>query len=211
MCDAISTLHSSIIFSALSLVSGNMFGYICLGLACASLAIYVACYHLPSKKLARLEDGIKVAEGFLKRAKSDCARDHVELLDVESRLLQAKFSASKIQSQMLDAGEVSPLFEANAMIDNGLSTRIATCYRSLKKYFQNIRGITMSITKCRKEVENIHISTLRIIEEERRHKLFKAMKEAREVIEALRSPTRHVHPTSHRAQSNGNLFQESYM
>ncbi|KAJ7123721.1 hypothetical protein C8R44DRAFT_980971 [Mycena epipterygia] len=176
MCDIIPTLKTSFV-PAQSLVSGTTFGYICLGLGCASPAIYAAYHHLPSRKLARLEDAIKVAEGILKRAKEDCARDQVELLDIESRLLQAKFSASEIQSRMFEAGGLSPLVESNAVIVRDLSARIAARYVSLKKYLQNARGITKSISKCRKEVEDIHTSTLRIIEEERRRKLFKAMKE----------------------------------
>ncbi|KAJ7123717.1 hypothetical protein C8R44DRAFT_735349 [Mycena epipterygia] len=78
---------------------------------------------------------------------------------------------------MFEAGGLSPLVEANAVIVHDLSARIAARYVSLKKYLQNARGITKSISKCRKEVEDIHTSTLRIIEEERRRKLFEAMKE----------------------------------
>ncbi|KAJ7123728.1 hypothetical protein C8R44DRAFT_735359 [Mycena epipterygia] len=211
MCDTIPTLQTSIVAGTQSLVSGSTFGYMCLGLACASPAIYVVYHQLPSKKLARLEDSIKVAEGILKRAKEDCARDHVDLLDLENRLLQLKFSVSEIRSQMLDEPGVPSLFESNVVLDRGLSVRIAGCYGSLKKYLQTIRGITKSISKCRKEVEKIHTSTLCIIEEERRRKLFGAMREVREVIEVLRSPTRHVHLACHRGQSSaGNFFQDSY-
>ncbi|KAJ7123719.1 hypothetical protein C8R44DRAFT_151905 [Mycena epipterygia] len=211
MCDTIPTLQTSIAAGTQSLVSGTTFGYICLAVGSASPAIYAAHHYRPSKKLARLEDAIKVTEGILKRAKEDCARDHVDLLDVEDRLLQAKVSASDIQSQMLEAGGVPSLFESNVVLDRSLSARIAGCYGSWKKYLQTIRGITKSISKCRKEVEKIHTSTLRIIEEERRRKLFGAMREVREVIEVLRSPTRHVHLAYHRGHSSaGNFFQDSY-
>ncbi|KAJ7123713.1 hypothetical protein C8R44DRAFT_875877 [Mycena epipterygia] len=204
MCDVVPPMQTSIV-AAQSLVSGTTFGYICVGLGCVSPAIYAAYHHLPSKKLARLEDAIKVAEGILKRAKEECARDQVELLDVESRLLQAELAASEIQSRMFNAGGLSPLVESNAVIVRDLSARIAACYVFLKKYLQDARGITKSISKCRKEVEDIYTSTLRIIEEERRCKLFEAMKEVREVIEIFRSPTRHhMHaaPASHRTQSS---------
>ncbi|KAJ7123659.1 hypothetical protein C8R44DRAFT_735299 [Mycena epipterygia] len=211
MHNTASTLHSSIIFGALSLASGTTFGYICLGLGCASLAIYVVHYHLPSEKFARLEDGIKVVEGSLKRAKEDCTRDHVDLLDIESDLLQASLSASEIRSQMLEVGRVFPLSEFNVVIDRGVVGRLAAYCGALKKYLQDVRGITKHIWKCEKEVEKIKTATLRIIEEERRRKLFGAMKEVREVIEVLRSPTRHAHAARNRGHSDvANFFQESY-
>ncbi|KAJ7140801.1 hypothetical protein C8R44DRAFT_931028 [Mycena epipterygia] len=215
MCDTVPTLQTPgpIISETQYLVSGTTFGYyICLAFACASPAIYAAHHQIPSKKLARLEDAIKVAEGILKGAKEDCApRHHAELLDLEGRLLQAEFSASEIQSQMLKAGGVT-LLESNAVLDRSLSARIAACYGSLKKYLQNTRGMMKSINKCKKEVEEIRTSTLRIIQEERRHKLVKEIKEVRDVTEVLRSPTHHVRTVRHRGQSSaGGLFQEPYM
>ncbi|KAJ7140804.1 hypothetical protein C8R44DRAFT_726521 [Mycena epipterygia] len=212
MCDTLQT-PGPILAETQSLVSGTTFGYyICLAFACASPAIYAAHHQVPSKKLARLEDEIQVAEGILKGAKEDCApRHHADLLDIEGRLLQAKLSASEIQSQMLEAGGVT-LLESNAVLDRSLSARIAACYGSLKKYLQNTRGMMKSISKCRKEVEKIRTSTLRIIQEERRHKLVKAIKEVRDVTEVLRSPTHHVHTVRHRGQSSaGGLFQEPYI
>ncbi|KAJ7130170.1 hypothetical protein C8R44DRAFT_872008 [Mycena epipterygia] len=160
MCDTISTVKASIIFGGLSLVSGTTFAYICLGLACASLATYTAQHQALSKKLARLEDAIKVAEGLLKRAKSECARGQVDLLDAENRLLQAKVLASEIQTQILDAGGVTLLFESTVELDRGLSARVAVCCESLKKYLQGTRGIRRSISRCRKEVEKTHTSML---------------------------------------------------
>ncbi|KAJ7130176.1 hypothetical protein C8R44DRAFT_872014 [Mycena epipterygia] len=212
MCDTVSTVKASIIFGVLSLVSGTTFGYICLGLACASLALYAAQHQMPSKKLARLEDETKVADGLLKRAKSEFARDHVDLLDAESRLLQAKLLASEIQTQMLEAGGLALFFESSVVLDPGLLARVAACYESLKKYLQGARGIRRSISKCRKEVEKTHTSTLRIIQEERRRKLLQAIRDSQEIIAVLRSPTGYVHPARHRGHSSvGNLFQESYM
>ncbi|KAJ7120926.1 hypothetical protein C8R44DRAFT_853276 [Mycena epipterygia] len=167
---------------------------------------------MPSKKLARLEDAIKVADGLLKRAKSECARDHVDLLDAESRLLQAKLSASEIQSQMFEAGGVTLLFESNIMFDRSLWDSIAACCESLKNYLQGTRGIMRSISKCSKEIEKTHTSTLRIIQEERRRKLVQAIRDAQEVVAVLRSPTGYVHPVRHCGHSNvSNLFQEPYM
>ncbi|KAJ7123732.1 hypothetical protein C8R44DRAFT_152032 [Mycena epipterygia] len=203
MYDTVPPIQTSIV-AAQSLVSGTTFGYICLGLGCVSPVIYAAYHHLPSKKLARLEDAIKAAEELLKRAKADCARDRLELMDVESRLLQAKWLASEIQSQMLEAGGLSTLFESNAVIARDLSARISACYGSLKKYLQGVRGITKSIGKCRKEVERIHTATLVIIQAERRRKLSEDIKEARVVTAVLRSPT-HTEPKFHTvfSQSDG--------
>ncbi|KAJ7099711.1 hypothetical protein C8R44DRAFT_888403 [Mycena epipterygia] len=210
MCDTFSTVKTTVIFSALSsLMSGTTLGYICLGLACASLAMYAVHHQMPSEKLARLEDAIKVVEGVLKRAKSECAMGQVDLLDAESHFLQANLLASEIQTQMLEAGGVTLLFKSNVVLDRSLSARVAACCESLKKYLQGARGITRSIRKCRKEVEETHTSTLRIIQEERRRKLLQAIRGAQEDIAVLRSPIGYVHPTRHR--SVGNLLQESYM
>ncbi|KAJ7123711.1 hypothetical protein C8R44DRAFT_735343 [Mycena epipterygia] len=96
MCDIPQT---SIVAGTQSLVSGTTFGYIWLAVGGASGAIYAAHHYLPSKKLGQLEDAIEVTEGTLKRAKEDCARRHRDdLLDVERCFLQAKVSASEIQS-----------------------------------------------------------------------------------------------------------------
>jgi len=84
MCD----IPTSIIFWALSLVPAGTFHYIIMGLAAASLTIYVANRQSPSHKLGQVEDAIKVTEEVLKRAQANCARDHVELMDGARRLLE---------------------------------------------------------------------------------------------------------------------------
>jgi hypothetical protein len=74
------------IFGALSLLPGNR--YILWVLVSAGLIIYTANRQHPSHKLGRLERAIEACEETLKHAKSNCARNHVELTDGARRLLE---------------------------------------------------------------------------------------------------------------------------
>ncbi|KAJ7704029.1 hypothetical protein B0H17DRAFT_1193950 [Mycena rosella] len=132
MCD--STLKTSLILGALSLVPGNTFGYLGFGLASASLTVYAAHHYSPSQRLMRLEGAIKATEEMLEHARLDCTRDQVELIEEGPHLLQAKLSASKIQTQILEGRG--------------------------KEYFKNVREILQNIDKCRQEVKAIQTSTL---------------------------------------------------
>ncbi|KAJ7366179.1 hypothetical protein DFH08DRAFT_797181 [Mycena albidolilacea] len=67
-----------------------------------ALVIYTVNRQRPSHKLARVECAIEVCEETLKYAKSNCARNHLELTDATRRLLEAKLSASKIETQLLE-------------------------------------------------------------------------------------------------------------
>ncbi|KAJ7704011.1 hypothetical protein B0H17DRAFT_1175727 [Mycena rosella] len=183
MCD--STLKTSLILGALSLVPGSTFGYLGLGLASASLTVYVAHHYSPSQRLVRLEGAIKATEEMLERARLNCTRDQVELIEEGRRLLQANLSASKIQTQILEGRG--------------------------KEYFNNFRGIMQNIDKCGQEVKAIQTSTLLTIEVERRRKLSEGIKEYQEVFTAIvRSPTRHAHLPSRRLGAT-DLPQELYM
>ncbi|KAJ7819242.1 hypothetical protein B0H13DRAFT_1921852 [Mycena leptocephala] len=163
MCD----ISTSIIFWALSPIPG--FRYIGLGLVVTSFIIYAANRQSPSYKLSQLEDTIKMAEEVLKGAREKCARDHIELLDGGRRLLEAKLSASKIQSRLL-------------------KTRNDTTW---KKYLQRLRGIMQSIDECAKKVKKIQTSTLLTIQTEHQRQLSEGIKEFCEVADAvICSPTR---------------------
>ncbi|KAF7356279.1 hypothetical protein MVEN_00959700 [Mycena venus] len=159
MCDTIST---SIIFGALSLVPENR--YIVLTLGSATLIIYAANRQRPSHKLSRIEDAIQVAEETLERAKADCARKHMELVDGARRLLKAKLSASIIQAQLLEP-------------------RSITTRKEFVEYLRKVKGIMQSINQCAKDVKEIQTSTLLTIEAERQRKLSEEIKEAGEIFD----------------------------
>ncbi|KAJ7727700.1 hypothetical protein B0H14DRAFT_3169429 [Mycena olivaceomarginata] len=162
MCDAAST--ASIIFGAFSLLPGNH--YILGALVSAGLIIYTANYQRPSHKLGRVERAIEACEETLKHAKSSCARNHVELTDRTRRLLEAKMSASKIQSRLLETHSVAT-------------------WEELVEYLLNLRDIMQKIKKCAKDVEGIQTSTLLTIEAERRRQIFEGIKELREIHETV--------------------------
>ncbi|KAJ6554427.1 hypothetical protein B0H19DRAFT_1153504 [Mycena capillaripes] len=80
---------STLIFWALSLmVPGDIPRYIIVALVSASLVASFAHRQRPSYKLARVGDALKAAEESLEGAKANCARSHVDLIDLTSRLLE---------------------------------------------------------------------------------------------------------------------------
>ncbi|KAJ7366193.1 hypothetical protein DFH08DRAFT_797196 [Mycena albidolilacea] len=162
MCDAAST--ASIIFGAFSLLPGNR--YILGALVSAGLIIYTTNHQCPSHKLGRVERAIEACDESLKHAKSNCARNHVELTDRTRRLLEAKMSASKIQSRLLETHSVAT-------------------WEELVEYLLNLRDIMQKIKKCAKDVEGIQTSTLLTIEAERRRQIFEGIKELREIHETV--------------------------
>ncbi|KAJ7366202.1 hypothetical protein DFH08DRAFT_1002872 [Mycena albidolilacea] len=172
MCDTVST---SIIFGALSLLPGNR--YIPLGLIPAALIVYTVHRQRPSHKLARVERAIEACEETFKYAKSNCARNHLELTDATRRLLEAKLSASNIQTRLL-------------------KTYSITTREELLEYLQNLHEIVQNINQCAKDVKKIQTSTLLTIEAERQREFFEGIKELREIHDTVVSASaRNTQPT----------------
>ncbi|KAJ6554415.1 hypothetical protein B0H19DRAFT_146565 [Mycena capillaripes] len=118
------------------MVPGNTFRYIIVAFILASLLISFARRQRLSYKLARVEDTLKTAKERLESAKANCARSHVELMDLTSRLLEAKLSA--IQTRLLKTRNVTDWTE----------------------YLQTVGGIMQSIKQCAKDVKEIETSIL---------------------------------------------------
>ncbi|KAF8123964.1 hypothetical protein K438DRAFT_1792005 [Mycena galopus ATCC 62051] len=159
MCNPISA--SAILFGAVSLLPDNR--YIVLGLASTSGILYIANGQRPSNKLAGVKNAIESVEESLRRAKEECMRSHLEVVDLGGSLFEAKLSASKVQTRMLDTPRV-------------------TTYKEVVQYLQYGWDIIQDIMKCAKEVEEIHTKTLRIIEAERQHQFSAGIQESREII-----------------------------
>ncbi|KAJ7704052.1 hypothetical protein B0H17DRAFT_1228265, partial [Mycena rosella] len=179
MCarDTISALQTSILFGALAMVPGNTSPYITLGLASVLLAVHAMHHYGPSQRLLRLEDTITATEEILEGAKLDCARDHMTLVERGRRLLEAKLSASEIQTKILEARD-----------------------ETWEEYFQGLRETMEKITKCRKDITAIHTSTLLTIEAERQRQLSAGIQESHEVLNAVVPlSTRHAQPRSRRS------------
>ncbi|KAJ7703994.1 hypothetical protein B0H17DRAFT_1040333 [Mycena rosella] len=100
MGNTISTLQTSLLFGALSMLPGNTFPYITLGVASASLTIYAAHHYGPSQRLLRLEDTITATEEILEGAKLDCARDHMTLVRRGRRLLRYVHSVFMLETRV---------------------------------------------------------------------------------------------------------------
>jgi flagellar biosynthesis component FlhA len=84
------TLSTSIILGALALLPGTTSRYVFFALACMSFVSFVARHQAPAQKFTKLENAIKALEEILERAKtaSNYARNHMEVMDAECRLLQ---------------------------------------------------------------------------------------------------------------------------
>ncbi|KAJ7153410.1 hypothetical protein C8R43DRAFT_1126704 [Mycena crocata] len=187
MVDTISTRKTSLILLVLYLVPVTIAPYISLGLTCASLIIYAVHSRCPVKTLSRLEDAIKTTEEIMERAKVECMRNHVELMDGASRLFRAKLSASKMQTRMFEARK-----------------------KTGKKYLQEIRGIMQHIDKYTKEVREIQTATLLTMEVERQRQLSENVDKSRDALDAILSPTHHAH-LFRRFAAGANFKQESDM
>ncbi|KAJ7799827.1 hypothetical protein B0H14DRAFT_2616770 [Mycena olivaceomarginata] len=161
MCDALPT---SIIFGALSLLPGNRYNF--WALVSAGLIIYTANRQCPSHKLGRVERNIQACEETLQHTKSNCPRNLGELMDGTRRLLEAKLSASKIQSRLLE-------------------THSVTTWEELMEYLLNLRDIMQKIDQCAKDVKEIQTSTLLTIEAERQRQFFEGIKELREIHDTV--------------------------
>ncbi|KAJ6554428.1 hypothetical protein B0H19DRAFT_1071829 [Mycena capillaripes] len=174
------------------MVPGDTFRYIIVALVSASLVAYFAHRQGPSYKLARVEDALKTAEESLESAKANCTRSHVELMDLASRLLEAKLSASNIRTRLLKARNVT----------------------DWREYLKKIGAIMQSIKQCFKDVKEIQTSTLLTIEAEREHEFSEDLRESRDILDAvISSATRHVRAATRRFESasNANASNASYM
>ncbi|KAF7356285.1 hypothetical protein MVEN_00960300 [Mycena venus] len=182
---------SAIILGAVTLMPGNR--WILLGLGSATLIIYVANRQRPSHQLGQVEDAVKVAEETLECAKTNCTRNQMELMDGMRRLLKAKISASEIRAQLMD-------------------THCITTWKEFAEYVEEMRGITQSISQCAKEVKEVHTSTLRTIEAERRRQFSEGIKECNEILDTvISSPMGRSHAARRRFVSavTGNTPQEA--
>ncbi|KAJ7202132.1 hypothetical protein GGX14DRAFT_463926 [Mycena pura] len=164
-CD--SPLRSSILIWLFSLIPANIFHYMTLGAAAGSLVLFAAHRQMPSLRHHRLNSAIKNTAEVLTRAKTECPRDHLTLAEEETKLAQARLSASKVHSQLLEARDA--------------------CWTS---YFQLIWKISQGLRDCEKQARKVETATLLIMEAENQRKLTEIISETREVINAVivRSP-----------------------
>ncbi|KAJ7726818.1 hypothetical protein DFH07DRAFT_970349 [Mycena maculata] len=163
MCDPVASLKSSAIFWLTSLLPATVASYTGLGLTSASLAIYIIHRQSPPEKLSRLKDTIKAGENILKHTKWECPREYVNLIGIGERLLEAKLSASQIQSRIWRAAN-----EEN-----------------WKDYAKTMWEILKSIDKCAKEVKKIQRDALLIMEGERQRQISEGIEESRKVQAAV--------------------------
>ncbi|KAJ6480285.1 hypothetical protein C8R45DRAFT_1100874 [Mycena sanguinolenta] len=157
---------SSLLFFTLSLIPSNVLRYPALGVAAISLVVYSICSNLPSAGLTQVNDAIIVVDGILTRAKAECMRDHLLLVECEIGLLRTKLSASEIHSQIL---------EIHAM--------------SWKHYLQNRIAISKSLARSERELRAIQTSLLLLIEAAHQRKLAEDLNLNAEIVVGVPSPS----------------------
>ncbi|KAJ7607540.1 hypothetical protein FB45DRAFT_1011295 [Roridomyces roridus] len=164
----ISALKSIFAIELFSLLPGNRaVSYTILILISAGLAVFYFIRHqTPWKKSARLEVALENTEVMLRAAKSDSSINYGTALDLESRLLQAQLSASKISKRILEV----------------------TDEESWVGHLQAIGRIYKSISKCAQDLEDIRTDALIALEDERQRFIAKEISNAGEVLHGIRVP-----------------------
>ncbi|KAJ7463421.1 hypothetical protein B0H11DRAFT_1961215 [Mycena galericulata] len=144
-------LQSSFILvsaAILSLVPSTVHQYLVLAVGCTSLAVYVAHRNRLSIRLGRLNNLAAETTETLVLARSQCVRDHADLIKWWGQLLQAKLSASKIKSRLLKLPS-----------------------KTWRMYLEEIRAIMQDLDKCERQVHKIQTSALLAIEAQHQRNL----------------------------------------
>ncbi|KAF8166927.1 hypothetical protein K438DRAFT_2064939 [Mycena galopus ATCC 62051] len=182
MCD---TVPTSILLGALSLLPDNR--YISVALSLAGLILHIINGHCPSNKLGRVGGAIESVDGTLKRAKEDYPWIYAELMSVTNRLLEARLLTSKIQTRMLEPCSV-------------------TSWKEFAAYIQNSWEIMRDILKCAKNVKEIQVSAMRIIEGERQRQFSAGIQESRDILEKVTCSLAHASKSTQILGHNLNHF-----
>ncbi|KAF7378094.1 hypothetical protein MSAN_00233600 [Mycena sanguinolenta] len=128
MCN--SELQLSAMSSTLSLIPGNVFPHLALGVVSAFLVGYAMHYNRPSVKLGRVTTALNTAEETLAHAKGRCMRDYLALAETEIRFLGTKLTVSNLQARLLEARDL----------------------QGWKDYLQNIIAISRCLVMLEREV-----------------------------------------------------------
>ncbi|KAJ6461341.1 hypothetical protein C8R45DRAFT_1028106 [Mycena sanguinolenta] len=182
--DNVRVLCTSFILGAISLIPYNR--YILWSLVLASLVLYAGDCQRPSNKLGLLQASIDSVGETLELANKNCKTNYAELVEVRSEFSEIKSLASNIKCQLLESRNVST-------------------WNELKEYVRDIKEIWQSINGCKKKVEEIRTSILRLIEVEYQRELSEDIQTSREIISSF---ARHASALNRRIQSS-NISYES--
>ncbi|KAF8171390.1 hypothetical protein K438DRAFT_1773236 [Mycena galopus ATCC 62051] len=177
------TISASILFRALSLLPDNR--YILMDLVSTSGIVYIANRERPSNRLGRVEVAIKSVEETLKHVNEGSARNDLEVIDLTTRLFEAKLSASKIRTRMLERRNVAS-------------------YKEFMQYLQYVRDILREIAK-RRWRKSAQKHWWRIIEAERQHQFSVGIKESREILDTVTSLLTRLTTTRRRNAPYGSM------
>ncbi|KAJ7347794.1 hypothetical protein DFH08DRAFT_1001070 [Mycena albidolilacea] len=166
MYDTSDILQSSVLFWTLSLIPATIFPYLTLGLLSTSFIIYGLHYSCPTVTLDRLDNTITAVEEILTHAKAKCMRDYLALVKAETQFLRTKLAASRLHSRLLEAHNMP----------------------GWKTYLCDIFTILRALAILGREVRDIKMSFLVLIEAAHQRKLTKDIHEGQEIVDSVLQP-----------------------
>ncbi|KAJ7220275.1 hypothetical protein GGX14DRAFT_560080 [Mycena pura] len=185
-------INYSILITGLAFVPGR---YLCLAFMFAWLAYQGARHRTPAGRISELNNAINTTKHVLARAESTCTRDQVVLFELRHRLLQEVKVASKLECRILE---------------------IEGTKWARREYIRSVIAIEslQIINKCAREMKNIHNTIRRIVQEDNQRKLDEDIRDIRELLAAMYSPTRtrarYPHLVSRRFQSRSDAADDHY-
>ncbi|KAJ6622656.1 hypothetical protein B0H10DRAFT_1944556 [Mycena sp. CBHHK59/15] len=120
-----------------------------MGIGAATTVVYVVHIKRPSALLRQLKDTIQETEKIIDSAKSQCARDQLNLVAEGVRLLQIKVLVSEMQSGILESEDMT--WKKYRL----LSKRILECKQDVRKICITVQ-LTVEAELRRKYTEDIH-------------------------------------------------------
>ncbi|KAF7335192.1 hypothetical protein MSAN_02352500 [Mycena sanguinolenta] len=175
-------LSTPIVLGAISLIPYNR--YVLWGLCTASLVLYLADGQRPSSKLGLLEASIDSVGKILESANKSCTRNYVELIDARSEFYEVKLSGSNIKYRLLETHDIST-------------------WNEFVEYVRYSMEMWQSIRQYEKELKEIKISILRIVEAERQRELSEDIQTFREIIS---SSTHRPFAVNRRVRSSARVY-----
>ncbi|KAF8205995.1 hypothetical protein K438DRAFT_1931784 [Mycena galopus ATCC 62051] len=162
MCDTSNMLESSALSSTVFPILSNIFPYLGLGLMSTSFIVYALHYCCPSTRLGRLNAMITIVEEMLDHTKANGRRDFLALAEINTRFLRTKLAASRLHTHFLDAHN----------------------FPGWKNYVQTMLVVSLSLLALRREVRDVHMSLLVLVEAARQRRLTKDINESQETMDA---------------------------
>ncbi|KAJ6480306.1 hypothetical protein C8R45DRAFT_933234 [Mycena sanguinolenta] len=181
MCDA-EKLQLSAMSSTMSLIPGNIFPHLALGVLSASLVGYATHYNCPSERLGRLNTALNTVEKTLAHAKAASIRDYFILAELYTQFLR-RAPASESPTGRKPITCCRTKLTLSALHTCLLEGHDLSGWRA---YLQNVIAISRSLIPLEREMEPILTTSPYqvLIEAANRRKLRKDINEIQAILHA---------------------------